>query len=424
MKRYKKWYRLLGLLLAVSTLAAGCAKKAGDVADKLTSALLAAKTVSRLQDENSADMDVEIDFGVKGDFSGLLQNFGFSSEDASLSAETETTLSVQAIRDPVAVQYSGSTAIGLSSDHSLSIPQDGYVVMENETPVSYQKIGPIWYRYVMEDAGGKDTETNGKNETTVTVEEADTEADNEAKGSKTNVEANTGSGTDTQADEAGAVVSANTDKAAADEKTEAAGTDGKSDAEGGAKAADKTEVTGTKDDGEKTDEKTKSAAESDSAASWPDMFIRVFQAVSDDSLQAEIQDDKETVNGQESYVMNISLTGDLLEEVVTAAMHGLSSGRGSGLVDLEGTDWDSITADARFYIAADRYLPVRAEIDIHELMNAALNSALSDSEIMKLLDGVEVSVTDMEIDVDFNSFGTVEEIAVPQDARENAVTAK
>lgn len=321
MKKYKKWYRLLGLFLVASMLTAGCAKKAGDVADKLTSALLAAKTVSRLQDENSADMDVEIDFGVKGDFSGLLQNFGFSSEDASLSAETKTTLSVQATRDPAAVQYSGSTAIGLSSDHSLSIPQDGYVVMENETPVSYQKIGPIWYRYGMED-----------------------------------------------------------------ERTE--------------------------------------GAETDSTASWPDVFIRIFQAVSDDSLQAEIQDDKETVNGQESYVMNVSLTGDLLEEVVTASMHGLSSGRGSGLVDLEGTDWDSITADARFYIAADGYLPVRAKIDIHELMNAALNSALSDSEIMKLLDGVEVSVTDMEIDVDFNSFGTVEEIAVPQDARENAVTAK
>lgn len=345
MKRCKKWYRLLGLFLVASMLTTGCAKKAGDVADKLTSALLAAKTVSRLQDENSADTDVEIDFGIKGDFSGLLQNFGFSAEDASLSAETETTLSVQAIRDPAAVQYSGSTDIGLSSNYSLSISQEGYVVMEDETPVSYQKIGPIWYRYVMEDAGG-------------------------------------------------------------------------------AEAAGETEAAKTKDDGEKADTKTGKAAEPGAETSWLDIFIRVFQAISDDSLQAEIQDDKETVNEQESHVLNVSLTGDLLDEVVTAAMHGLSSGRGSGLVDLEGTDWDSITADARFYIAADGYLPVRAEIDIHELMNAALNSALSDSEIMKLLDGVEVSVTDMEIDVDFNSFGTVEEITVPQEASENAVTAK
>ncbi len=152
---------------------------------------------------------------------------------------------------------------------------------------------------------------------------------------------------------------------------------------------------------------------------WAGALVKILQSASDGTLEAEIEKNEQTVNDREVYWLEVSVSGDLLRQLVETMLLNIS-GDSTDLVNVQGADWDKLEVSGIFYLSEEDLLPVRMEADAGKVGNAVLNTAVSEDAIVKSLDGLEVAVDKLKIAVDFSDYGKIPEITVDSKIKEKA----
>ena len=142
-----------------------------------------------------------------------------------------------------------------------------------------------------------------------------------------------------------------------------------------------------------------------------DLYNRsMFEAVRDGQIEASLADSTETIGEQTVYRMDITLSGDAIEEYLGSSLETMSS--------VFGDDYDSVLSDmtipVAMYIAEGTNLPVRMEFDGTELGNKIMSYVQS---------FITVNVSEFKVSSEYKSFNEIPEITVPEDVIANAVPA-
>ena len=131
------------------------------------------------------------------------------------------------------------------------------------------------------------------------------------------------------------------------------------------------------------------------------VVLGIMQKISDGELKAELAEETEQLRGQEVYRMNISVTGDLLGEIVQA----LASSQGNN-------------AEIELYIYKETRLPAKLVIDCTALGRAVIRNLLKNSAAGE---SVSTGTNRFVITADVLAYNTVDEITVPQEVISSAV---
>ena len=138
--------------------------------------------------------------------------------------------------------------------------------------------------------------------------------------------------------------------------------------------------------------------------------LSMFEGVRDGQIEASLADSTETIGEQTVYRMDITLSGDAIEEYLGSSLETMSS--------VFGDDYDSVLSDmtipVAMYIAEGTNLPVRMEFDGTELGNKIMSYVQS---------FITVSVSAFKVSSEYKSFNEIPEITVPEDVIANAVPA-
>ena len=138
--------------------------------------------------------------------------------------------------------------------------------------------------------------------------------------------------------------------------------------------------------------------------------LSMFEGVRDGQIEASLADSTETIGEQTVYRMDITLSGDAIEEYLGSSLETMSS--------VFGDDYDSVLSDmtipVAMYIAEGTNLPVRMEFDGTELGNKIMSYVQS---------FITVNVSEFKVSSEYKSFNEIPEITVPEDVIANAVPA-
>lgn len=138
--------------------------------------------------------------------------------------------------------------------------------------------------------------------------------------------------------------------------------------------------------------------------------LSMFEGVRDGQIEASLADSTETIGEQTVYRMDITLSGDAIEEYLGSSLETMSS--------VFGDDYDSVLSDmtipVAMYIAEGTNLPVRMEFDGTELGNKIMSYVQS---------FITVNVSAFKVSSEYKSFNEIPEIVVPEDVIANAVPA-
>jgi hypothetical protein len=138
--------------------------------------------------------------------------------------------------------------------------------------------------------------------------------------------------------------------------------------------------------------------------------LSMFEGVRDGQIEASLADSTETIGEQTVHRMDITLSGDAIEEYLGSSLETMSS--------VFGDDYDSVLSDmtipVAMYIAEGTNLPVRMEFDGTELGNKIMSYVQS---------FITVNVSEFKVSSEYKSFNEIPEITVPEDVIANAVPA-
>ena len=138
--------------------------------------------------------------------------------------------------------------------------------------------------------------------------------------------------------------------------------------------------------------------------------LSMFEGVRDGQIEASLADSTETIGEQTVYRMDITLSGDAIEEYLGSSLETMSS--------VFGDDYDSVLSDmtipVAMYIAEGTNLPVRMEFDGTDLGNKIMSYVQS---------FITVNVSAFKVSSEYKSFNEIPEITVPEDVIANAVPA-
>lgn len=144
------------------------------------------------------------------------------------------------------------------------------------------------------------------------------------------------------------------------------------------------------------------------------VVLGIMQKISDGELKAELAEETEQLRGQEVYRMNISVTGDLLGEIVQA----LASSQGNNAAVPKDFDISDGDAEIELYIYKETRLPAKLVIDCTALGRAVIRNLLKNSAAGE---SVSTGTNRFVITADVLAYNTVDEITVPQEVILSAV---
>ena len=144
------------------------------------------------------------------------------------------------------------------------------------------------------------------------------------------------------------------------------------------------------------------------------VVLGIMQKISDGELKAELAEETEQLRGQEVYRMNISVTGDLLGEIVQA----LASSQGNNAAVPKDFDISDGDAEIELYIYKETRLPAKLVIDCTALGRAVIRNLLKNSAAGE---SVSTGTNRFVITADVLAYNTVDEITVPQEVISSAV---
>lgn len=139
-----------------------------------------------------------------------------------------------------------------------------------------------------------------------------------------------------------------------------------------------------------------------------DLYSRaIYEAIADNKTDAELQEETQTIDGKECYVIDVALSGELFTDAIGAA------GEAIGQSDL-GAAADGTSAPARLYVEKETSYPVKMEVDAKEFGGAIINAVMGNSVETE---GVDISVENYTLESTFEDFNDIEAIEIPEEAK-------
>ena len=144
------------------------------------------------------------------------------------------------------------------------------------------------------------------------------------------------------------------------------------------------------------------------------VVLGIMQKVASGELTAVLAEETETLRGQEVYRMDISITGDLLNQIVQAVSK--SQGENSALPD----DFDISDGDASIvlYINKETKLPAEIIVDCTALGRAVIRNLLNNNAAGQ---SISTGTNKFVITADILSYDTIDEIIIPEEVVSSAV---
>ena len=142
------------------------------------------------------------------------------------------------------------------------------------------------------------------------------------------------------------------------------------------------------------------------------IVLGVLQKISSGDIKAELAEETEMMGDREVYRMDVSISGELLGELIKAAAE--SEGEQSGIpenLNLTGAD-----AEFVFYIFKDTSLPARIFCDCTELGNIMVQQAGTEE--------FSARADKFQITMQFNEYDTIDEIKIPDEVTREAVESE
>ncbi len=142
--------------------------------------------------------------------------------------------------------------------------------------------------------------------------------------------------------------------------------------------------------------------------------MNIYSKIADGSLPAELQEATEQLNGNEVYVVNTVLSGELLQEAVEA---GLNEGADS-MFGGEDVDWSAVDAPAKISFYKESGLPAEFTLDMSGFGTAIAEQMLGSAAE---LEGMEITTGQIALTFIYRDYDTIGEITVPEEVLQNAV---
>jgi len=162
-------------------------------------------------------------------------------------------------------------------------------------------------------------------------------------------------------------------------------------------------------DGENWTQEEQALADSDLTGALEN---NLYAKIADGTIQAELAEETVEVNGQEAYVLSLTLDGNQIGELMGGALSSMED-------MLKDLDLSGTTAPVKIYISKDSGYPVRMELDalsIGEALFGQLGTLLGES--------ANVQLKTFSVAVDMSKFNEIDPIKVPQEVRDSAQAAQ
>ena len=150
---------------------------------------------------------------------------------------------------------------------------------------------------------------------------------------------------------------------------------------------------------------------SENTAAGPDLKtgLGILQKIARGEIKAELAEETEMKGDKEVYRMDVTVSGDLIAEVLKAAEE--ASDEGTSIpqdLDLTGAD-----ANIVFYVYKEEMLPASIVIDCTALGSVLIREMLKDGEFSASADKCVITIDNLE-------YNTVDELQIPQEVISSA----
>lgn len=144
-----------------------------------------------------------------------------------------------------------------------------------------------------------------------------------------------------------------------------------------------------------------------SASEANDTTGTIFNEIADGNIEADLADELETLdNGRSAYVLNMSVAGDYLSQMIDFNFSGDTGIFGD-------IDYSGMQMDTTAYVYADTLEPARLEISCGEMGEAMFEQMFGYA-------GVDYTVNNYSITCAYNEFNSISEITVPEEVKSAA----
>lgn len=174
-------------------------------------------------------------------------------------------------------------------------------------------------------------------------------------------------------------------------------------------------------DTEETEETGEASSEdggTNSAPGVPEGLLKgigILKLVAEQAQDAELLEEKATVNDQEAWEIHTDLQGPLLKEM-------LQHSGGELPFDPDSVQWEEVTIPSQIFIYKESELPARIVLDCTALRTAAFGELLTKETQGLPIGNLRTDITASTIDLTFSGYDEVEAFEIPQEARQAALT--
>lgn len=131
----------------------------------------------------------------------------------------------------------------------------------------------------------------------------------------------------------------------------------------------------------------------------------IFNALKDQKLTAELEDELQKINKKEAYLMHVTLSGDYLESFFSIL------GDMSDELFKDDTDLGDTSVKADIYIYKDVNVPAKIVLDLADLTSSLMP---------ELGTNASAELSKYTLEMTFNAYNTVDKIQVPQEVLDSA----
>lgn len=131
----------------------------------------------------------------------------------------------------------------------------------------------------------------------------------------------------------------------------------------------------------------------------------IFNALKDQKLTAELEDELQKINKKEAYLMHVTLSGDYLESFFSIL------GDMSDELFKDDTDLENTSVKADIYIYKDVNVPAKIVLDLADLTSSLMPELGTDAS---------AELSKYTLEMTFNAYNTIDKIQVPQEVLDSA----
>ena len=137
--------------------------------------------------------------------------------------------------------------------------------------------------------------------------------------------------------------------------------------------------------------------------------LGIIKKILDKEIEAELAEEPETVGGREAHVLNVTLRGEILREIMRELL--LSLGQDAAAAD--DADLTDVSVDAVIYVWTDTYQIAGIRMDCTSLGNVMIAGIAGDN-------GIEVETKKFLVTYMASEYDTVNDLEIPQEVIDSA----